>query len=542
MQGNKGNGVSKEEVLTALTLLGEDPNGSRVDAVHGYLVENNLPLGEEEIQKARDSLSAVDGMERESLSRAALEKQGFIFTNFTMGGWGWSFQRPDYNNGSGIGAGSSQIPFELPAEGDAIRSANEVWDRIRSKLDSGLPQMAADLLQARALFEEHLAKANAGLNSKDYSGAQFPRTGALAAIELHTRASCLNWVLEMLPDVNTTPVKKGEVSVPLTPEVMAKEIHWSKDLFEKELAKFRDALNSDDLSVAQFPRVGDDARVELDTRVNVLNWVLEMTPNPARYNVVEAAPVEPEVGATYQFADDELEGKVVVKAMSGGRVYYEGDAEGSAELEQFVKDFKRDDEEQDATHEDRPSWEFVCEHFGLDESFQYTEQQREEYYRLLEQDSSEDVKILELALSNVTELLADPCSADREHMGAEKADRWVARGKEMLIELDNPARVSFAISVPAHMPEFGTEQSFSPKMQVARIEQAMKAWRVADESASPGAGPTEQNAVVLMLADLRHYCDAHGLDFGGLDREAYTEYVDDKNRAREESAAPDVGM
>lgn len=33
-----------------------------------------------------------------------------------------------------------------------------------------------------------------------------------------------------------------------------------------------------------------------------------------------------------------------------------------------------------------PSWSYVCEHFGLDESFQYSEAQREGYFRLLSQE------------------------------------------------------------------------------------------------------------------------------------------------------------
>lgn len=33
-----------------------------------------------------------------------------------------------------------------------------------------------------------------------------------------------------------------------------------------------------------------------------------------------------------------------------------------------------------------PSWSYVCEHFGLDESFQYSEAQQEEYFRLLSQE------------------------------------------------------------------------------------------------------------------------------------------------------------
>ncbi|WP_157763866.1 hypothetical protein [Paraburkholderia aromaticivorans] len=32
---------------------------------------------------------------------------------------------------------------------------------------------------------------------------------------------------------------------------------------------------------------------------------------------------------------------------------------------------------------EQPSWSCLCEHFGLDESFQYSEAQREEYFRLL---------------------------------------------------------------------------------------------------------------------------------------------------------------
>lgn len=34
---------------------------------------------------------------------------------------------------------------------------------------------------------------------------------------------------------------------------------------------------------------------------------------------------------------------------------------------------------------DCPSWGYVCEHFGLDESFDYSDNQREEYYRLLKE-------------------------------------------------------------------------------------------------------------------------------------------------------------
>lgn len=51
--------------------------------------------------------------------------------------------------------------------------------------------------------------------------------------------------------------------------------------------------------------------------------------------------------------------------------------------------------------------------------------------------TGEDAKILQLALGNLAELLADPNSADRCCMGAEKADRWVDRCKSMLESLES---------------------------------------------------------------------------------------------------------
>lgn len=54
--------------------------------------------------------------------------------------------------------------------------------------------------------------------------------------------------------------------------------------------------------------------------------------------------------------------------------------------------------------------------------------------------TGEDAKILQLALGNLAELLANPCSADRCCMGAEKADRWVDRCKAMLESLESDGK------------------------------------------------------------------------------------------------------
>jgi hypothetical protein len=51
------------------------------------------------------------------------------------------------------------------------------------------------------------------------------------------------------------------------------------DLFEIEFARLQKAIATGDLSGALVPRVGDDARIELQTRLSMMQWVLEMLPS-----------------------------------------------------------------------------------------------------------------------------------------------------------------------------------------------------------------------------------------------------------------------
>jgi hypothetical protein len=80
--------------------------------------------------------------------------------------------------------------------------------------------------------------------------------------------------------------------------------------------------------------------------------------------------------------------------------------------------------------------------------------------------------------------------------------------------------------IPGLAPEFASEHTYTAAMHVSRLEQAIKAWHVADETYEDVAsGPlSAEHAVVCMLADYRHYCDAKGLDFAKLDRNAYSDY------------------
>lgn len=61
---------------------------------------------------------------------------------------------------------------------------------------------------------------------------------------------------------------------------MAAELKEAHALFEKVFGEVNSALARGDLSGAQFPRVGDEARIELKTRQSQMQWVLEMLPNP----------------------------------------------------------------------------------------------------------------------------------------------------------------------------------------------------------------------------------------------------------------------
>ncbi|QMI49821.1 hypothetical protein [Burkholderia sp. MBR-1] len=87
------------------------------------------------------------------------------------------------------------------------------------------------------------------------------------------------------------------------------------------------------------------------------------------------------------------------------------------------------------------------------------------------------------------------------------------------------------ITVPALDPKFASEPTYTACMRVARMEEAVKAWNVADQSDKVCAQPDE-HAVVCILADLRHYCDAHEMDFAQMDRHAYADYSEQKANDR----------
>ncbi len=63
-------------------------------------------------------------------------------------------------------------------------------------------------------------------------------------------------------------------------QAQAAEFKTAHDLFETAFAKLNADLAKGDLSDAQFPHVGEEARIELTARQSQTQWVLEMLPNP----------------------------------------------------------------------------------------------------------------------------------------------------------------------------------------------------------------------------------------------------------------------
>ena len=81
-----------------------------------------------------------------------------------------------------------------------------------------MPKMSNSLVartaEALALFEQALARTNQALGQGDLSAASFPLVGDPARLELQTRASQLQWALEMLPSQHELQAAQQAASDP----------------------------------------------------------------------------------------------------------------------------------------------------------------------------------------------------------------------------------------------------------------------------------------------------------------------------------------
>lgn len=131
--------------------------------------------------------------------------------------------------------------------------------------------LAAELEHARLTLEARLSEAQAKLRARFEPKDDIPEERVAEGIRLHTQVEKLNWALEMLPTLSPP--------FALTVEYLVKEISVARDLFRNRMREIMSALEKGNLSLAQFPRVGDDALTELTTSIAVLFQVLEIVPD-----------------------------------------------------------------------------------------------------------------------------------------------------------------------------------------------------------------------------------------------------------------------
>ena len=131
--------------------------------------------------------------------------------------------------------------------------------------DSDL-SFAQKLENILTLFELKLTETRQAVASHQSANSE---ARVLAAIDSLTRLESMNWVLEMLPALKNAHQ--------LDSQALLIDVKTAQILFAQQLTELNTALQKSDLSLAQFPRVGDEARVELATRTSVLSWVLHVT-------------------------------------------------------------------------------------------------------------------------------------------------------------------------------------------------------------------------------------------------------------------------
>jgi hypothetical protein len=163
------------------------------------------------------------------------------------------------------------------------RAVLEEYVELREKFPEqfALAELASDLRHTRGLFEDRLAQSQATLRA-GFAHVREIEEGTVAdGIKLHTRISNLVWALEMLPDASVRPVRRGEpisASAP-TLAVLGEQIAEARRLFSHKIEELTAAIEADDLSLALYPRTGEEARVEFQTSVDILKWVLATTPD-----------------------------------------------------------------------------------------------------------------------------------------------------------------------------------------------------------------------------------------------------------------------
>lgn len=300
MATGKNLAVTGEEIAVALASRGRDVTASGIEVIRNWIERGNLvgPLPGKTLDEKIEAALAIRPQQCTPLEFIGLSMitrmyadtsntASFVTFNgaalLTVDSAGYEGLREAHMVMVSRALWSHTTANPLAREPLPPKAVLDEYPTLRGKFPEqfALAELASDLQQARLLFEDRLAQSQATLRA-GFSHVREIEEGTVAdGIKLHTRISKLVWALEMLPDAAVRPVRRGEpvsASAP-TLSVLSKEITEARDLFSQRLGEIERALDKGDLSLAQFPRVGDDARAELQTSVEMLKWVLETVPD-----------------------------------------------------------------------------------------------------------------------------------------------------------------------------------------------------------------------------------------------------------------------
>jgi hypothetical protein len=178
-------------------------------------------------------------------------------------------------------SGKTQLIMLDKSEADFFAELDREAGRPVNK-EVTLDSLKADLEHAHLHLEGRLGDAQARLRSEFAPGSDVPEYRMAEGIRLRTQVDHLNWALEMLPGLWEPPVMRVQQRSAMPVESLSKSVHEARDLFQKRIVEVTSALAKGDLSLAQFPRVGEDALTELTASVAVLHQVLQTVPNPIK--------------------------------------------------------------------------------------------------------------------------------------------------------------------------------------------------------------------------------------------------------------------
>ncbi|MBR8426166.1 hypothetical protein [Burkholderia cenocepacia] len=176
-----------------------------------------------------------------------------------------------------------ELTGELREVAERVFSKGAVLSDKEARRDPTMDIRSA-LTKVRSHLEDRMGDVQAKLRSDFSRHQEIPAREVLRGIRLRTEEANLAWALEMLPDPSSPPVRLGQSSEMSDSELTERSVGEAREIFQKRIDEVLPALATGDLSLAQFPRVGADARAELETTVAVLNRVLQLTPEVGRFD------------------------------------------------------------------------------------------------------------------------------------------------------------------------------------------------------------------------------------------------------------------